>query len=200
MKKGQRALGEVHVQVKGRNMAVPPVLHDQVARKMRRLDKYLDQLQVIEVELWTERTREAGYQSHVEVTARAARRTLRVTAEDSDMQAAIDETVDRLYRQLNRQKERLKSHGAIRITDAVPADSDDTGDALQGVEVEDGGRPPVIHVERLEFKPIFEEEAIEEMDSLGRSFYVFLNARDEQVNVVYRRADGSYGLIEPSRS
>jgi putative sigma-54 modulation protein len=164
---------------------------------MGKLDKYLDRLHEIEVELYTEKTREADHHNHVEATAHVTGRTMRVLSEHSDMYAAIDDAVDKLYRQLNRRKERLKAHHNGRIP-VLPESVDDTSlDSVTEEDLGDENEVPVVHVERLDMKPQFEEEAIEQMDALGRSFFVFLNARNEQVNVVYRRGDGSYGLIEP---
>ena len=194
MKKGHRTSGAVRVQVKGKNMAIAPALREQVIQKMGKLDKYLDRLQQIEVELCTEKTREAIHHNRVEATTRVRGRTIRVTADDSDMHAAIDEAVDKLYRQLNRTKERLKGHHSSKLAellDSTSADATEPSGLAEEVEA------PVIHIERLEVKPQFEDEAIEELDAQGRAFYVFLNARNEQVNVLYRRADGTYGLIEP---
>lgn len=198
MKKGQRARTGVSVQVKGKNLPVTPALRDQVVHKMNKLDKYLDRLDQIEVELSTEKTRDADHHNHVEATTHVAGRTIRVTSVHGDMYAAIDEAVDKLYRQLNRQKERMKSHhtgkgaatqpGALDVEDIAPAAVDD------GLEA---SGEPIVHIERLEVKPQFEDEAIAEMADSTRDFYVFLNARNEEVNVLYRREDGSYGLIEP---
>lgn len=194
MSKGHRTPGEVRVQVKGKNMAIAPALREQVVQKMGRLDKYLDRLQQIEVELCTEKTREAIHQNRVEVTTRVRGRTIRVTADDTDMHAAIDEAVDKLYRQLNRTKERMKGHHSSKLAELLDSSS---ADVAETAGLTEEGEVPVVHIERLEVKPIFEDEAIEELDAQGRAFYVFLNARNEQVNVLYRRADGTYGLIEP---
>src|SRR5436305_3919399 len=110
MKKVHHTHGEVSVQVSGKNLAVTPALRDQVVHKMQRLDKYLDRLNVIDVELRTEKTRDADQHNHVDATAHVAGRTIRVSTVHGDMYAAIDEAVDKLVRRLNRQKERMKSH------------------------------------------------------------------------------------------
>lgn len=199
-KRGGRSPGEVTIRVKGRNLAITPPLHDLVVHKMGRLERYLDRLSDIEVELCTEKTREAVRHNHVEATAHVPGRTIRVTAENSDMQAAVDEAVDKLYRQLNRKKERMKAHHAGKLADVLPTVGREGGvpeDAETSVDGSAEAPSPLV-VERLEMKPQFEDEAIEAMDALGRDFYVFLNARSENLNVVYRRPDGSYGLIEPS--
>jgi putative sigma-54 modulation protein len=197
MKKAQRARTGVSVQVKGKNLPVTPALRDQVVHKMNKLDKYLDRLDQIEVELSTEKTRDADHHNHVEATTHVAGRTIRVTSVHGDMYAAIDEAVDKLYRQLNRQKERMKSHHPGKTTATQPGVLEDEYGAPAAVDDGLEGSEPIVHIERLEVKPQFEEEAIAEMASSTRDFYVFLNARNEQVNVLYRREDGSYGLIEP---
>ncbi|HEX6507398.1 MAG TPA: ribosome-associated translation inhibitor RaiA [Chloroflexota bacterium] len=196
MKRTRQSPGQVNVQVKGNHVTVTDDLHDQVVQKMAKLDRYLDKLQTIEVELTWEKTRDADHQNRVEATTRVSGRTLRVTAANSDMHAAIDEVVGKLYRQLNRTKERLKSHGTSKIADVLPA-SDESTVGEDSADVAPETDEAVIVRERVELKPLFEEEAIADMEAAGHKFYVFLNARNESVNVVYRHTDGTYGVIEP---
>ncbi|GAC1519154.1 MAG: ribosome-associated translation inhibitor RaiA [Chloroflexota bacterium] len=200
MPRGHRTVETVDVQVKGNHFPVTANMRDHVVRKMQRLHKYLDRLSAIEVELCEEATRDANHHNHVEATARVAGRTIRVEAMHGDMYAAVDEAVDKLYRQLNRQKERMKSHSSTKLSE-ITADSgevippgDDDDDAITSASAED---VPVVRVERLDMKPQFEDEAIDELQSSGEHFYVFLNAANEQLNVLYRRDDGSLGLIQP---
>lgn len=199
MKRSHQPAGQVEVHVKGSHLVVTQALNDQVVQKMSKLDRYFDRLQAVEVELCWEKTREASQQNRVEAITHVKGRTLRAVAAHSDMYAAIDEVVDKLHRSLNRQKERSKSHGTNKIVDIVPPDVE-TAEPEPGepLNVEPGNdNEPVIVRERLEVKPQFEEEAIAEMDASGLAFYVFMNARNECINVVYRHADGTYGLIEP---
>lgn len=198
MRKGHHTPGGVTVEVKGKNLTVTPALHDQVVHKMHRLDKYLDRLNVIEVELCTEKTRDAAHHNLVDATAHVRGRLIRARTTNADMYAAVDEAVDKLYRQLNRAKERMKAHHAREnearevgdSTLAVVADDNESGASV----------PTAIRVERLLMEPMFEDEALEELESGARPFYVFVNARNEQVNVVYRHPDGGFGLIEPKTS
>ena len=196
MKRPHRTPGEVTVYVKGRNLTVAAALRDLVVAKMGKLDKYLDRLSKIEVELWTEETRESAHHNHVEATARAAGKTLRVASSGAEMHSAIDDAVDKLYRQLNRHKERIKRHHSSRLSELTAPESDFQIESSDNGRHSTGGQP-VIHVEHLDMKPQFEDEAVEELEQSDRDFYVFLNARNEQVNVLYRLSDGSYGLIEP---
>lgn len=199
MKRSHQPAGQVEVQVKGSHLLITQALNNQVVQKMAKLDRYFDRLQTVDVELCWENTREADQQCRVEATTHVKGRTLRVVASHSDMYAAIDEVVDKLHRSLNRQKERTKSHGSNKIVDVLSEASEPDEGALGDIEMETGQDPLIIH-ERLEIKPQFEEEAIAEMDASGLTFYVFMNARNESVNVVYRHGDGSYGVIEPQAS
>jgi putative sigma-54 modulation protein len=199
MKRSHQPPGQVEVQVKGSHLVVTQALNDQVVQKMSKLDRYFDRLQTVEVELCWEKTREANQQSRVEAITHVKGRTLRAVATHSDMYAAIDEVVDKLHRSLNRQKERTKAHGTNKFVDILPVDVETAESELPDrvqLEPDTDGEPEIIR-ERLEVKPQFEEEAIAEMDANGLAFYVFMNARNESVNVVYRHADGTYGLIEP---
>jgi putative sigma-54 modulation protein len=195
MKRTRRDAGDVVVHVKGKNLTVTPALHDQVVRKMERLDKYLDRLQVIDVELCMEKTRDLDQQCHVEATTRVAGRTLRVTGTDGEMYAAVDQVVDKLYRRLNRRKERLKAHSGSKLAEMPIELEVPTADEAAGeVPAE---RLPSIVPERITLDPMFEDEAVDELEAGSREFLVFINARNEHVSVLYRRPDGDYGLIEP---
>lgn len=193
--KRHRTAEPLRITVKGKGVTVTPELRRQVEAKMQRLAKYLDRLNHIEVELCHEKTRDAARRNTVETTATVLGRTVRVSASHEEMRAAIDGSVDKLYRQLNRHKERIKSHHGVRLAEALPEESA-SGVVTTGPEAE-ALPSPEIHVEALDMEPMFEDEAIEELESLGRVFYVFLNARNEHVNVLYKRTDGAYALIEP---
>jgi|SRR5579875_1161600 len=185
MKRHSRRPESIPVHVKGKNLTVTAGLRDHAVHKMRGLNRYMDRLQDIEVELSTEATREAVGHNRVDATTVVAGTPVRVTTHALDMYAAIDEAVDKLYRQLVRRKERMKTHRRGELSSVGESDLDEN-------------RPEeTIYVRRVEMKPQFEDEAAQDLDDLGRSFHVFLNARTEQVNVLYRRSDGGLCLIEP---
>lgn len=189
MKKHSRFQPVVEVHIKGKNMPITSDLRFQIERKMQKLSKYLDRLATIDVELATEPTREAAARNHVEATTHVLGRTIRVASMDAEMHAAVDMTVDKLYRSLNRRKEKVKSHHGAIAAEASPAETS---------PLEEDEDEPIVEIERLEMKPMFEDEALEELRSGVDDFYVFLNARNEKVNVLYKRSDGTYGLIQPS--
>ncbi len=192
MTKSHDAPGGVDVRVKGKNITVTPALHDLVVRKMSRLDKYLDRLQVIDVEVGTEQTRDSAQHCQVEARTRIRGRVLRAVTQNSEMQAALDEAVDKLYRQLNRQKERMKAHHGAKLAEA-PAAAED----VLEVEPAPDDDIPRLHMEEVLVEPLFEEEALDAFIENGLDCLVFLNPSNERLNVLYRRGNGDYALIEP---
>src|SRR5947209_8482230 len=114
MRKVRRTPGGGSVDVKGENMSVSLALREHGVHKMERLDIDLDRLNEIEVEMSTEKTRDAAFHNLVEATARVRGHTFRAVTSDADMHTVIDEAVDKLYRQLNRTKERMKAHHGTR--------------------------------------------------------------------------------------
>ncbi|MGH2442236.1 MAG: ribosome hibernation-promoting factor, HPF/YfiA family [Chloroflexota bacterium] len=193
--KRSRDSRELQVDVKGKNLTVTPALNDLAVEKMQRLAKYLDRVHRIDVELSTENSRGPAQKNHVQASTLVAGRTIRVVAARGEMYAAIDEAVDKLYARLHRQKERMKAHHASRISDALVSGNVLPPDPVEA-QIDDEGEPG-IRVEYLDLKPMFDEEAVDELNEQGREFLVFLNASNESVNVLYRRPDGDYGLIEP---
>jgi putative sigma-54 modulation protein len=101
------------------------------------------------------------------------------------MFASIDAVLDKMYRQIARYKGKRRDrwHSAA---ETLPIE--------EPVE-ETGGE--IVRIKRFDVRPMSQEEAIEQMELLGHSFYIFLNADEDALNVVYRRADGNYGLLQP---
>jgi putative sigma-54 modulation protein len=185
MRTHDRTVGRIDIHVKGKGISVTPALRDLVERKMSRLDKYHDRLQSIDVELIREKTRASDQQNAVDVVARVPGQTIRVQATAAEIHAAVDEAVDKMYRHLNRKKERLKDHHAGKPAEVLAPEAEEReGEARITVE-----RPLVV--------PLSEEDAVEALEESGRPVYVFLNARNQQVNVVYRRSGGGYSVVEP---
>ena len=124
---------------------------------------------------------------------------LRSTSAGATPIAAFDVVLDKLERQVVRSKERPRS---VRERHSDEVDSVVNREALGTLEADRAGedadgRPVVVKIKRFDMQPMFEEDAISQMEELGHAFFVFLNAESDQVAVLYRRRDGSYGLIEP---
>jgi putative sigma-54 modulation protein len=139
---------------------------------------------------------------HAEITVKAGRFLLRGTARSPDMYASIDAAADKIERQLKKHKERLYDHHkapAASVPDGKPLDvRHDVLEAPGEPTPEEPGRPShrVVKSSRFEAKPMTVDEAILQLDLLDTSFYVFQNAKDRAINIVYRRDDGNCGLIE----
>lgn len=168
------------VQVRGRNIDVTDALKDYVVKRVSKLEKYLDSFGDAQVTLTVEKD------SHkVEVTVPVNGMILRGEEATGDMYASVDLVLEKLEKQIEKYKGRLMRR---RVRSDRPVGE---------LQPEEGDGPKVVRTKRFPIKPMPVDEAILQMNLLGHSFFVFSNAETGQVNVVYRRKDGNYGLIEP---
>ncbi|HEU4965600.1 MAG TPA: ribosome-associated translation inhibitor RaiA [Bacilli bacterium] len=179
------------IQVRGQHLDVTEALRQYVEKKIGRLEKYFNAPSVHTVSVTLSVVKDLHA---VEVTMPINGYVIRAEEKSSDMYASIDTVSDKLEKQIEKHKskinKRLKQEGihslfveaeaAVALAPTVEADSD------------------LVRVKRFAVKPMDVDEAIMQMDLLGHDFFVFSNADSEEVNVVYRRKDGAYGLIEPS--
>jgi putative sigma-54 modulation protein len=184
--------------VKGKNYEVPERIRDYAERKLGRLERLLDDRSDATVELSVEQHRSAQDSHMVDVTLVLNGQTLRSSATASTHQAGIDQVVDRIERQAvtHRETSRVrKSPDTVRRSGGNGGDRDQR--AGRARDDADGERAQVTKVKRFAIEPMFEEDAVARMEELGHSFFVFVNAEDERVAILYRRREGDYGLIEP---
>ena len=184
--------------VKARNLELSPRMKADIERKLRRLDRISHPEAEATVELIANASR-ANDQSHVaEVTLVNDGTVMRSASAGSNPLAAIDALLDKLERQVVRNKERPRS-GRGRTADATRAiTAREALGTLATDEPDDGVEAPaIVKIKRFDMVPMFEEDAIDRMEELGHEFFVFLNADSERINVLYRRKVGDYGLIEP---
>ncbi len=170
------------VQVRGRNIEVTEALNDYITKRLSKLDKYIDNLGEAQVTMSVER----GFH-RIEVTIPINGRILRGEERTGDMYASTDLVVEKLEKQILKYKGRLQKRSA-RF---------ESGQRAARVAPENDDSPRLVRTKRFTIKPMPVEEAILQMNLLGHNFFVFSNAETEQVNVVYKRKDGNYGLIEP---
>jgi len=176
--------------IKGKNVDVTDRLRDHVQRKIGKLDRYLPTITEAWVELTVEGTKAAQDRQVCQVTIRSNGVILRAEERADDMFTAIDTVLDRMYRKIARYKGRRADRwrGAGVTVEPLPIETEQ--------EVEEA---PAAIVRRKQFRmtPMLPEEAIEQMELLGHDFFVFYNAEEGRVNVLYRRKDGTYGLLQP---
>lgn len=171
-------------QIRGKNIQVSEALKDYVEKRLGKLDKYFENNPEAIVTLVVERERH-----RVEVTMPISGFILRGEEESTDMYACIDLVVDKLEKQIAKYRTRLiKKNKNVSIKDLA---------AGTDMETEEYKAPEIVRTKRFAIKPMPLEEAVMQMNMLGHNFFVFSNAETEEVNVVYRRKDGNYGLIEP---
>ena len=173
----------------GKNMVVSDSLKERTEKKLSKLDKFLHDDAVATVTFSTIKT-----QNIIEVTIPIKKRVLRAEVSEDDMFNSIDRFVDILEKQLRRYKTRLrdKSRREPKYKDELLSFAVD--DATLDTE---GNITQIEKTKKFTLKPMETEEAIMEMELLDHDFFVFLNGASGEVNVIYRRKNGSYGLIEP---
>lgn len=179
-----------------RNLELSDRLRGQVERKLRRLDRITHPQAEAEVELIANASHAADAAHVAEITLVNNGNVLRSSSAGATPIAALDVVLDKLERQVVRVKEKPRS---VRVRHADEADSVLSREAAKSVDPDagDAAGPSVVKIKRFDMQPMFEEDAIAQMEELGHAFFVFLQASTEEIAVVYRRADGSYGLIEP---
>ncbi len=175
----------MEVSIFARNTEVTPRLQEYVERKVGKLDRYLPGIEEVRVDLKVENTRNAAQRQVAQLTVHARETILRTEEHANDMFTSIDAAVDKMYRQIARFKG--KRHDRWQAT-AEPLPIEEPIEEPTG---------EIVRVKRFELRPMTSEEAIEQMALLGHHFYVFLNAENNSVNVVYQRDDGDFGLLQP---
>jgi putative sigma-54 modulation protein len=188
----------VRTTVKARNLELSDKLRTQIDRKLRRLDRIAHPDAEATVELIAHASR-ANDSSHVaEVTLISNGSVLRGVSSGPTPIAAIDALLDKLERQVVRAKTKPRRQHL--------RDADETQEVLAreatlsqatDAEMAPSQAPSVVRIKRFDMVPMFEEDAIARMEELGHAFFVFLNAENERICVVYARRDRTYGLIEP---
>jgi putative sigma-54 modulation protein len=156
-----------------------------VSEKLNRLDKYLYNPADASVVLSVEKFRHIA-----EINIVGDRLNVNGKEETEDMYSAIDMTLDKIEKQIKKNKEKVREHRSgkgkakgVLIDDAVSAEEDPEKQVI---------------IKNINFKPMDTDEAVMQMEIANNNFMVFTNARSGRVNVIYRRKDGHYGLIQPS--
>jgi len=179
----------VRTVVKGKNIDISDDVRRYAERKLERIERLLDDRSDALLELSVEHHRSTAESNVAEVTLVIDGQILRGHAAGPTPQAAIDTVTDKVERRAVDHKEKpLGARGQERRQ---------VLERLAGGTSEAGRERRIVKVKRFGIEPMFEEDAVAGMEELGHSFFVFVNAASERVNVLYRRGDGNYGLIEP---
>lgn len=184
----------VQVNISVKNLDLSERLSDYVTKKVSKLDRYLDILEEAKVDLRYDKAARSANDRHIaQLTVSGKSVVLRAEERTDDIYASVDAVLDKIYRQIDRYKgRRWKARGDGRSAAEVAPDIDYD-------EMDELAEPAEVIARRKRFPliPMDELEAVEQMQLLGQeSFFVFLNALSNEVNVLYRRRDGTLGLIE----
>lgn len=187
-------LGGVHMMnynIRGENIEVTPAIRDYVEKKVSKLERYFNEVPDTNVHVNLKVYQ--GKSSKVEVTIPLPQLVLRAEEVNEDMYAAIDLITDKLERQIRKHKtkvnRKLRENGNQR---EFFASNVATSVAVE----EDENDLEVVRTKQFDLKPMDSEEAVLQMNLLGHNFFVYTDSETNQTNIVYRRKDGKYGLIE----
>jgi len=179
----------MQVAVTFRHMDSSDPVRSYAEEKMARLKKYIDE--PIEAQVVLSVEKKIRHKAEVTLTAKGI--TIKAVEQTEDMYAAIDGVLDKLDRQLKRYKDKIKKHKPLTGRERQVAM---TVFAAQSID-EGHPEPTIIKTDTFHVKPMSVEEAVMQMDLLEKDFLVFTDSNSTEINVVYRRKDGNYGLIVP---
>lgn len=182
----------IKVDINRRNMELSERLEQHLLRKVDKLDRFLDILETATVDLnYVESARNAQDRQVAQITVRGKGVMLRAEERSDDIFASVDAAVDKLLRQIKRYKgKHWDRRGDGRSAAEVAPD-------LPPVEFEEEEAPRIVRRKRFLLQPMDELEALEQMELLGHeNFFVYLDGQSGRVNVLYRRRDDTFGLIE----
>ena len=178
----------MNLQVKGRNLEVSDQIRKYAEDKLGKLDRLVNDPTRIELELAVEKNPSIADNHVAEATVWTKGPVLRAREASGDMKASIDQLVDKLERQVKRYRQkrrRGRRQGEGDVSEPLP-------------EAPSEGGPEIVKTKQFAVNPMSADEAALQLELVGHDFFVFRNAESDEVNVVYRRRDGDYGLIEPS--
>ncbi|GAB4116768.1 MAG: ribosome-associated translation inhibitor RaiA [Candidatus Caldatribacteriota bacterium] len=172
---------------KGRHVEVTEALRNYTEKRLNKIDRHLENILEVIVTFSVEKSRQI-----VEVTLQAKRALIRAEEESDDMYTSIDKVVDKLDRQIQKYREKY-----LQKTSVENYKTELTNLENNLNEEQRNNLPLIVKTKKFALKPMSVEEAAMQMDLLGHSFYVFANDLTNRVNVIYKRKDGNFGLIEP---
>lgn len=182
-------------QVKGRNIDVTEALRSYAEEKLLKLGRNLNSASTMELEFFVEKNPSIADNQVAEATIFTKGPVLRAKGASGDMYASIDLVHDKLSRQVKKYRSKLVSHDA-HVRGSLPPDIGVVSTAFADEEEEEEG-PQIVKTKQFLIKPMSVEEAALQLELIGHEFFVFQNADSNDTNVIYRRRDGNYGLIEP---
>lgn len=177
----------MNITVRGKNIEVTPALRDYVEKRVSKVTKYFSEVGSINASLRVEKNKH-----YVEVTVPVEGIFLRAEEVTDDMYTSIDLVIDKIERQIRKHKTKLMK----RFRSGGPSHTSFKSELIPEESITDE-EYKIIRTKRFSAKPMTVEEAVMQMNLLNHDFFVYYDADDKAVSVVYKRADGDYGLLLP---
>ena len=197
----------MQIVVSGKNIHLSQALKDYAEKKLASIKKYFDHIIEVDVNLSTDDVRDQTRSKVCEVTVWANGIVMRGKKASEDLYASIDMVADKIERQIKKHKEKLKDvprrstdkKDMAAVHSVLSLDTGKKAKKAVADEPSDKARSEhrIVRSGTFSIKPMFADEAAEQLDLLKQEFYVFSNAETNQINVIYKRTDGNFGLIEP---
>ena len=178
----------MELQITGKNIEISPEVRQYIERKLNKLGRHLHKIMESKVEISEQKTKSPQQHFVVQVTIDSNGTLFRSQERGENLVSAIDRVVEIMDRQIKRYKGKLykKGRGSSLARGGLSEEI---------VEEKTMGR--IVKIKQFVVKPMSVDEAIEQMELLGHDFFLFFDADDERLNLLYRRKDGNYGLIKP---
>lgn len=186
--------------VKSRNGKITDRQREYIEEKLAKLERYMDQIGKITIEVAEEQRKTEGNIHRVQATVVGDHGVLlRAEERAAELNAAIDGVQRTLQRQIQRYKEKYWRRGKLRRQPGEVIETYATNGAteLDDIEPDQTEEPRLVRAKEVYTKPMYSDEAVEQMELLGHDFFMFRDADSDVISVVYRRRDGNYGLLVP---
>lgn len=176
----------MELNIRGDKIKITKAMKDYIEEKISKLDKYLEKGKDVSANVIV---KVKGHEQTIEITIPLKSFILRSEETQEDFYAAVDKTIDKLERQVRKNKTRL-------MTKHEKASYDFNFDSIVVDKKEDKEEHKIVKRKTIEVKPMSEEEAILQMDLLGHQFFMYKDSETMEIAVVYKRKDGNYGVLE----
>jgi len=192
---------QMDVQIKSHNLRVSDDLREYIEKRVSKLDRVNERIIEAKFELRQEKSHNPTQRFIAQFTIQTPRAILRAEEKNTDPNAAIDIVTDRMARQIKRYHERKVHRSKRSAVNLGLLAADQSPELLPPAPDEEDEDVPVsgavVRTKRFQVQPMDTAEAIEQIELLGHDFFVFHNYETNQINVLYRRRDGQYGVLEP---
>ncbi len=173
----------MRIDIRGDKVKITDAIKTQIEEKLGKLDQYFENPEELKAYVVV---RVRNKEQTIEVTIPTPKFTLRSETSEADLYTAIDFTIDKLERQIRKNKTKMRR----KFKDVLQYEM------MMNMQEEEENNSQIVRRKTIELRPMDEEEAVLQMELLGHDFFIFKNIDTESVSVLYKRKDGSYGIID----